>query len=396
MPAIKINIMKKKVVILGSTGSIGRQVLEVVRALPEYFKVEALCAGANGALLREQVLEFRPAYAGIQDPAQAPLLEGLGARVICGAKAAEELAALPEGELVVNGVSGFAGMAPLLRALEAGKTVALANKESVVCAHELVDRALIKGGRILPVDSEQSALYQCLACGDRGEVRRLILTASGGPFREWSRERMETATPADALRHPTWQMGRKITIDSASLFNKGLEIMEAAYLFHLPGKKIDVLIHPESIVHSLVEFQDGTNMAQLSAPDMRLPIQYALMGGARIPAGFGALDLARVGALHFCAPDPNRFPALPLAYAALETGGSLPIAYNGANEVAVRLFLEGKAGFLDISRIVEYTLSRMERSLPRDVEDIYRLDAQARRLALEGAARVKRAERNAD
>lgn len=316
-------------------------------------------------------------------------MAGLGARVEAGPEAASLLAALPQGDMVVNGVSGFAGLAPLLAALQAGKTVALANKESIVCGHGLVERALAAGkGRIIPVDSEQSALYQCLGGEDPARVKRLLLTASGGPFRTYTRAQLARVTVADALRHPTWRMGRKITVDSASLFNKGLEILEAAYLFHMPGSKIQVLIHPESIVHSLVEFVDGCQLAQLSAPDMRLPIQYALAEEAREAGPFGALDLARAGTLHFEAPDPERFVALPLAYEALEAGGALPIAYNGANEVAAALFLQGKLPFLEIGTLVAYAMERMGRGEPRDLQDICRLDAQARQLAREKAAQL--------
>lgn len=378
--------MRRKIVVLGSTGSIGRQTLEVARALPDELEILALSADENAAALLEQAREFRPAYLGIRDTAKAALLETAGAEVVTGEDAATVLAALPEADIVVNGVSGFAGLAPLLSALEAKKTVALANKESIVCAHELVEAALVKGGRIIPVDSEQSALYQCLQCGESREVSRLLLTASGGPFRTYTKEQLARVTAADALHHPTWQMGKKVTIDSASLFNKGLEVMEAAYLFHLPGEKIEVLIHPESVVHSLVEFADGSTIAQLSAPDMRLPIQYALMLTERRAAGFGRLDLAKAGALRFEAPDFDRFPALPLAYAALKEGGALPIAYNGANEIAAALFLEGKLGFLDIPVLVEHAMAKIERGKPQTLSDVLAIDAAARRLALEKAA----------
>lgn len=385
--------MKRKIVVLGSTGSIGRQTLEVARALPGEIEILALCAGADAASLLEQAREFCPAYLGIVDAAQAAVLKQTGARVVVGADVAEVLAALPEADIVVNGVSGFAGLPPLLAALAAKKTVALANKESIVCAHELVEAALFKGGRVIPVDSEQSALYQCLACGEEKEVSRLILTASGGPFRTYSKEQLAGVTAADALRHPTWRMGKKITVDSASLFNKGLEIMEAAYLFHIPGERIEVLVHPESIVHSMVEFVDGSNIAQLSAPDMRLPIQYALTLRARKAGGFGKLDLTKASALHFEAPDFDRFPALSLAYAALREGGALPIAYNGANEVAVALFLQGELAFMDIPVLVEHALAKIERGRPETLADVMELDGQARRLALEKAAKRNTLER---
>ncbi len=386
--------MKRRIVVLGSTGSIGRQTLEVVRALADELEILALCAGADASALLEQAREFKPAYLGIRDASQAALLKDAGARVIAGDEAAEILAALPQADIVVNGINGFAGLKPLLAALEAKKTVALANKESIVCAHELVEAALLKGGRILPVDSEQSALYQCLLCGAQKEVSRLLLTASGGPFRTYTKAQLANVTAADALRHPTWQMGKKITVDSASLFNKGLEIMEAAYLFHLPGEKIEVLIHPESIVHSMVEFVDGSNIAQLSAPDMRLPLQYALTLTERQRGAFGKLDLGRVGALHFEAPDFDRFPALSLAYAALKEGGALPIAYNGANEVAAELFLEGKLAFIEIPVLVAHALDTIERRRPQSLEDVLDIDEAARRLAWEKAGKPVLRERN--
>jgi len=377
--------MKKKIVVLGSTGSIGRQTLEVVRAMPDEFEILALCAGGDVTAILEQAMEFHPAYLGIRDTTGAASLKATGAEVVAGEQAAEILAALPQAHIVVNGVNGFAGLKPLLSALEAKKTVALANKESIVCAHELVDAALMKGGRIIPVDSEQSALYQCLYSGTKKEVSRLILTASGGPFRTYTKEQLLKVTAADALSHPTWNMGRKITLDSASLFNKGLEIMEAAYLFDLPGEKIEVLIHPESIIHSMVEFVDGSNIAQLSAPDMRLPIQYALTLTARTPGVFGKLDLAKLGALHFEEPDHERFPALNLAYAALREGGSLPIAYNGANEVAAALFLEGRLPFIEIAGLVEHVLAKIEKRRPQSLDDVLDIDNQARKMALEKA-----------
>ena len=334
----------KRITVLGSTGSIGRQTLDVVRANPEEFKIIALCAGTDAALLARQAHEFGPAYLGIAEEASCKALTALGVRgeLVSGPSAAEALASLAEADLVVNGISGFSGMAPLLAALKAKKTVALANKESIVCAHALVDEALKQGGRILPVDSEQSAIFQCLQAGKPKEVERLILTASGGPFRNLTQEQLREVAPEQARKHPTWNMGEKITIDSAGLFNKGLEIMEASYLFGMSGARISVLVHPESIVHSLVEFQDGSTLAQLSRPDMRLAIQYALTYPQRRPSTFGRLKLEEVGTLTFFAPDPERFPAISLAYEALKEGAVLPIVYNGANEAAVAAFLREK------------------------------------------------------
>ncbi len=375
----------KNVVLLGSTGSIGKQTLDVLRAAPGEFSLLGICAGHDTAMLVEQAAEFMPRYIGVEDEKAAQTLRAahgeLGARILAGKDAASELAALGEADVVVNAISGFAGMLPLLSALRHGKTVALANKESIVCAHSLVWDALdCCGGRILPIDSEQSAIFQCLAATDyRQDVNRLILTASGGPFREFTLERMQSVTPKMALAHPTWRMGKNITLDSATMFNKGLEIMEAAYLFELP--RIDVLIHPESVVHSLVEFVDGSTMAQLSMPDMRLAIAYAMTYPLRAPLGFGALDLAKVGKLTFEAPDEARFPAIRLAYAALAEGEVLPIVYNAAKEAASEMFFMGQIGFTDIARRVEYAMEHAPGGWARSVEDILSIDAQARRLA---------------
>lgn len=374
----------KTIAVLGSTGSIGRQTLDVLRAHPELGRVGALVAHGNVELLLAQAQEFHPAFVGIADEAAAaefrPYLPA-GTRLAVGNEAASEAAALPEVDTVVNGVSGFAGTEPLLAALAAGKTVALANKESIVCAHKLVDEALRHGGRIVPVDSEQSAIFQCLSGGAHGEVARLWLTASGGPFRTFSKERLRTVTASDALRHPTWNMGAKITIDSATLFNKGLEIMEASYLFGIDGARISVLVHPESIVHSMVEFCDASVLAQLSRPDMRLAIHYALTWPERAPSAFGTLNLAEVGRLTFEAPDEERFPSIPLAYAALQEGELLPIAYNAANEAAVARFRAGEIGFFDVFRAVEYAMAHMPHGTIRTFADILETDREARSLA---------------
>ncbi len=374
----------KTIAVLGSTGSIGRQTLDVLRAHPELGRVGALAAHGNAELLLAQAREFHPAFVGIADEAAAAVLRPYlpaGTRLAVGNEAASEAAALPEVDTVVNGVSGFVGTEPLLAALAAGKTVALANKESIVCAHKLVDEALRHGGRIVPVDSEQSAIFQCLSGGNHGEVARLWLTASGGPFRTFSKEQLRTVTAADALRHPTWNMGAKITIDSATLFNKGLEIMEASYLFGIDGARISVLVHPESIVHSMVEFCDASVLAQLSRPDMRLAIHYALTWPERAPSAFGALNLAEAGRLTFEAPDEERFPSIPLAYAALQEGELLPIAYNAANEAAVARFRAGEIGFFDIFRTVEYAMAHMPHGTIRTFADILETDREARSLA---------------
>lgn len=378
----------KNVVVLGSTGSIGRQTLDVLRAAPDKFQLLAICACHDAATLVTQAMEFMPRYIGVSDNKAAMTLReaqrDIGSELVVGNDAPEKLAKLPEADIVVNAISGFAGMTPLLSALQAGKTVALANKESIVCAHNLVWDALDTfGGRILPIDSEQSAIFQCLAATDyRNDVKRLILTASGGPFRSMSAEDMEKVTPEMALRHPTWKMGKQITLDSATLFNKGLEIMEAAYLFEIDH--IDVLIHPESIVHSMVEFTDGSTIAQMSKPDMRLAIAYALTYPLRAPLGFGALDLAAAGSLSFEAPDPKRFPAIRLAYDALADGETLPIVYNAAKEEASAMFFDGEIGFADIARRVDYAMEHSAGGWARSVEDILAIDAAARLLARKG------------
>ena len=374
----------KKVAILGSTGSIGRQTLDVIRNNPEEFRVIAICARRDAEGLAAQAAEFKPEHIAIAEDAAADKLRRFGtkANVVSGPEASCRIAALEEADIIVNGISGYSGMKPLLSALEAGKHVALANKESIVCAHGLINDALKKhGGSIVPVDSEQSAIFQCLASGSRGEVERLIFTASGGPFHTYTKEQLELVTPEQAGNHPVWNMGKKITIDSATMFNKGLEIMEASYLFDVPGDRISVLVHPETIVHSMVEFVDGCTMAQLSKPDMRLAIQYALTYPQRTYGKFGRLRLEETGKLTFFAPDREKFPALDLAYEALRDGRRLPIAYNGANEVAVELFLQGKIKFTDIWKVVEYAMAHMDRGEVNSLDDIEQTDKLARELA---------------
>ena len=374
----------KKVSILGSTGSIGRQTLDVIRSNPDKFRVTAICARQDAERLAAQAAEFNPDHIALAEDTAADKLRSLGIKgnIISGPDASCRIAALEEADIIVNGISGYSGMKPLLSALQAGKHVALANKESIVCAHSLVNDALKKhGGSIVPVDSEQSAIFQCLASGNRSEVDRLIFTASGGPFRTYTKEQLDLVTPEQASRHPVWNMGKKITIDSATLFNKGLEIMEASYLFDIPGDRISVLVHPESIVHSMVEFRDGCTMAQLSKPDMRLAIQYALTYPERTYGEFGRLRLEDVGRLTFFAPDRDKFPALDLAYEALKDGQRLPIAYNGANEVAVELFLQRKIKFTDIWNVVEYAMAHIGRGEVNSLEDIEQTDKLARELA---------------
>lgn len=369
---------RQLVTVLGSTGSIGRQALDVVRARSDRFLLFGISANENIGLLIEQAHRWKPRYVACRHPL-SPADFPEGTVVLSGESALAELASLDEPSLVVNGISGLAALEPLLCALKAGKRVALANKESIVCGHLLVEEALRDfGGELIPVDSEQSAIFQCLCCGGGGEIARLWLTASGGPFWQLSDEELSHVTVRDALRHPTWNMGAKITIDSATLFNKGLEVIEASYLFHVPAECIDVLIHPQSIVHSMVEFADRSVMANLSCPDMRLPIQYAMTYPERVPSPCERLSLAEVGQLTFHAVDRARFAGLRLAYEALFSGGTMPAVYNAANEAAVELFMEERIAFTDIPHFVEDAMLRHDVRPARLMQDILEADEQAR------------------
>ncbi len=375
----------KRLAVFGSTGSIGRQTLSVCSAHTDEFSVYALVFGANYELGISQIKQFTPRIVGVSDPRAYEIVRDAfpGAEVISG-KAVWDIAARDEIDAVVNGVSGFNGVFPLICALQAGKTVALANKESVVCAGELVRKAIRSGGgRILPVDSEQSAIFQSLASGKRRDVKRLILTASGGAFRDLPESELGSVTPEMAMKHPNWSMGRKITIDSATLFNKGLEVMEAAFLFDAGPSDISVLIHPQSIVHSMVEFTDNSVIAQLSVPDMRLAIQYALTYPDRIECPVKPLDLASLSGLTFYEPDTARFRALPMAYYALSCGGSKPVAYNSGNEAAVERFISGELKFTEIADCVEYALTNIDKMNIGSMDELLYCDAQARRLARE-------------
>lgn len=375
----------KNIAVFGSTGSIGVQTLSVCAHSPERFNVYAIVFGSNAEMGIEQIKRYSPAVVGVFDENAASFVSEACSDVkIVSGSGVWAIAALPEVDIVVNGVSGFNGLFPLLSALEAGKTVALANKESVVCAGDLVRAALKKGGgRILPVDSEQSAIFQCLAAGLREDVSSLILTASGGAFRNFTVNELALVTPEMAMKHPTWNMGRKITIDSSTLFNKGLEVMEAAFLFDMDVDSIRVMIHPQSIVHSMVEYNDGSVIAQLSVPDMRLAIQYAMTYPERLNCPVNKLDLASAAALTFEEPDVNRFPAVKLAYEAYRRGGAMPVAYNSANEVAVDRFIKGDIGFLDIADCVSYAMNRMPDCSLTDMQTLLSLDSEARRLAAE-------------
>ena len=371
----------KQISVLGSAGSIGRQALDVIASHPEEMALFGIAANTNTDALVELAAKHRPRVVAFESELEPRLLPD-GVELICGPGATERLAAMPEADVVVNGVSGFAALAPLIAALKAGKRVALANKESIVCGKPLIDETLRQyGGEILPVDSEQSAIFQCLQNGRREEAEKLILTASGGPFWQKKREELEHITLEQALAHPTWNMGRKITIDSATLFNKGLEVIEAAYLFDFPAERIEVVIHPQSIVHSMVAYRDGTCMANMSKPDMRLPIQYAITYPERIASSCAPLQLYNEQPLTFHRPDPERFLSLRMAYDALKTGLSCPLVYNGANEAAVEAFCSGGIGFLDIERVVDYTLNQHTPVRLTSLEEIMEADRQARESA---------------
>lgn len=372
----------KRLAILGSTGSIGTQTLDVVRSCPELFQVTVLAANTSDQMLEQQIDTFRPKLAVLVDEAAASRLRARyhgTTEIRGGERALLEAAAYDDADIVVTSMVGFAGLAPTLAALKAKKTIALANKETLVVAGELVT-ALAKenGVSILPVDSEHCALFQCLQGERRDTVERLILTASGGPFRGKTTEELKSVTVADCLKHPTWSMGKKITVDSATLVNKGLEVIEAHWLYDVPYEKIEVAVHPQSIVHSMVEFRDGAVMAQLGLPDMRLPIQYALTYPTREKADFGRMDFTTRMSLTFEPPDMHTFRGLALAYEAGKSGGTMPCVLNGANEEAVAAFLAGRIGFLDIYDCIERAMDAQENVLHPSFETLCEADANAR------------------
>lgn len=372
--------------ILGSTGSIGTQALQVVALHPDRFQVRALTANRNKELLFEQVRAFRPEVAGLVTPIDPREIPGdlRFCRWVMGDEALHAAAAETPADMVLVAVVGIAGLQSVMDALAAGRQVLLANKEALVTGGHLVMEAARAAGKpLLPVDSEHSAIFQCLQGAGPNRPRRLLLTASGGPFRTWSREAMARATPAQALKHPNWSMGAKITIDSASMFNKALEIMEARWLFDMPAEKIQVVVHPQSIVHSAVEFDDGGVVAQLGTPDMRLPILYAMSYPERLPTGGEPLDLFALGALTFEPGDPERFPALRLAVECLHQGGAACTVLNGANEAAVAAFLREEIPFGAIAALVEETLNRLPGMPAHTLTDIFAADAAARRTVAE-------------
>lgn len=374
--------------VLGSTGSIGTQTLDVVRLFRDRFEVQALTAGSNVDLLVEQTREFRPECVVVADPKSRDQLEAdvhnLGVRVLAGREGLCEAATLPDVDTVVASLVGFAGLESVIAAIHAGKKVALANKETLVVAGELVTRMLAEtGGVLLPIDSEHSAIFQCLVGEPAGSVEELILTASGGPFRTRSRDTFDSITKEEALDHPNWTMGSKITVDSATMMNKGLEVVEARWLFGIDADRISVLVHPQSIIHSLVSFKDGSTKAQLGVPDMKVPIQYALTYPERWPAAHERLEWSEIQCLDFEKPDDRRFPCLGLAYDALRAGGSAPAILNGANEQAVALFLEDRLRFVDIPDMIGEALAKIPTMASPRLEDLIACDEEARAIVLE-------------
>jgi 1-deoxy-D-xylulose-5-phosphate reductoisomerase len=378
-----LNRLSKNIAILGSTGSIGCNALEVIEKLGPPYRAVVLSAHSQGQKLTEQVRRHRPAAVAITDDgvedSVVQQIKSLGAEVHRGGDGMVQLATRADVDIVLAAVVGAAGLPAVLAAVKAGKTLALANKESLVVAGSLlIPEARCRGVKILPVDSEHSAVFQAMQCGKSSEVKRVILTASGGPFRNASREQMERATLADALNHPTWRMGNKITIDSATMFNKALEIIEACWLFDIPPGKIEVVIHPESVIHSMVEYVDGSVIAQLSPPDMRTPIQYSLTYPERREGISRRLDLTQRSTLHFEPPDLERFPALRLAYDVATRGGTSGAVLNAANEAAVAAFVAGNIAFGEISRLVELTIARHCLQARPTLDDLLDADRWAR------------------
>ncbi|MBP5336843.1 MAG: 1-deoxy-D-xylulose-5-phosphate reductoisomerase [Bacteroidales bacterium] len=378
--------MKRKIAILGSTGSIGTQTLDVIRQHRDLFEVELLSARSSTGLLIRQALEFDAAHVVICDEMRyqevADALQPHGTKVWAGVDSLCDLAGMDGVDIVVGAMVGFSGLRPTLAALRAGKVVALANKETLVAAGSVVTRtAREHGGVILPVDSEHSAIFQCLLAAGENPVERVHLTASGGPFRTWERQRIAGATAAQALKHPNWDMGAKVTIDSATMMNKGFEVIEARWLFDLKPEQIHVVIHPESVIHSMVEFVDGAVIAQLGCPDMREPIGFALSFPQRLTVGNKKLDFAALGGLSFEEPDMSRFPCLGLAFEALRRGGNAPCALNAANEVAVAAYLKDLISFYDIAKIGERALSGLNFAADPSLDDIFETNREVAAIA---------------
>jgi 1-deoxy-D-xylulose-5-phosphate reductoisomerase len=377
---------KRRIAILGSTGSIGRQTLDVVREHRDLFDVELITCNSSFTTLAAQAREFDVNNAVICDDtkykALSDALEGTDTKVFCGIKSVCDLVTSDRIDIVVASMVGFSGLAPTLSAIKAGKVIALANKETLVAAGSIVTSLSKKyNAPILPVDSEHSAIFQCLLAAQGNKVRKIHLTASGGPFRNWDKERIAKATKDMALKHPNWDMGAKITIDSATMMNKGFEVIEARWLFDTPVEKINVVVHPESIIHSMVEFEDGAVIAQMAEPDMREPIQFAIGFPERLPLGNKKLDFARLGSLSFFEPDLEKFPALRLAYDAIGKGGNIPCALNAANESAVAAYLRDEIPFYGISDIAGECMERIPFIANPTIDDIFETNKQARAMA---------------
>jgi 1-deoxy-D-xylulose-5-phosphate reductoisomerase len=384
----------RRVTVLGSTGSVGHSTVDLLLRNPGDFTVEAVTANRNAKLLAEQARQLGARFAAVADPAEYATLKealsGSGIEVACGAEAVVEAAERPA-DMVMAGIVGAAGLASTLAAVRHGKIVAFANKETLVCAGSLfMQEVAVHGATLLPVDSEHNAIWQCFDFERVEGIEKITLTCSGGPFREKSVEDMREATLKQAVAHPVWSMGAKISIDSATLMNKGLEIIEAHHLFRLPSERIEVVIHPQSVIHGLVTYHDGSVLAHLGTPDMRTPIAYVLGWPGRTAAPMQRLDLASVGRLTFERPDPERFPALRLAREALVQGGGTPTVLNAANETAVHAFIEGRIGFLDIVAVVEETLAALPVGPLGSLDDVHHIDREARALAAELAARRAR------
>jgi len=378
----------KRIAILGSTGSIGKTSLRLIKKNPERYKIVGLTAGRNVELLLEQVKEFRPKAISVLNMEDAERLRSIlkdeEVEVYYGQDGFIRIATMEEADIVISSIIGAAGLVPTFYAIKAGKDIALANKETMVMAGPLVlKEAEERNVSIFPVDSEHSAIFQSLQGHPKTDVRRIILTASGGPFRKMSLKEMANVTPEQALKHPNWNMGKKITIDSATMMNKGLEVIEARWLFDMPAEKINILIHPQSIVHSMVEYKDGSIIAQLGIPDMTIPISYALSYPNHIENDLPPLELEKIGTLSFEKPDLNRFRCIALAYEAISIGGSMPAVLNGANEVAVDAFLKREIGFLDIPAIIEKVMSIHEPFEIKSIDEVLEVDRWARNKAID-------------
>ncbi len=367
--------MKRKIAILGSTGSIGTQTLEVIAAHPELFEVETLTANNNAALLIDQAIRFQPNCVVIGNEKHYSLLkDALAAypiKIFAGYDAIAQVASLPSVDMVVTAMVGYSGLQPTVKAIEAGKAIALANKETLVVGGEIITKLAEKyQAALLPVDSEHSAIFQCLQGESQNPIEKIILTASGGPFRKKTAEELKSVTVEEALKHPSWNMGAKITIDSATMMNKGLEVIEARWLFGVPAARIEVLVHPQSVIHSMVQFADGSVKAQLGVPDMKVPIQYALSYPQRLKSDFPRIDFKQYGSFTFEAPDMHKFPALQLAYSALEKGGNMPCIMNAANEVAIDAFLSHRIGFIDIPKLIEQAMQTIPHITQPTLDDL--------------------------